>query len=110
MGLWTEDISVYYHDERLPLCGNMQFMKEFGAEGYSVEYQEGTVDRRKVGWCAVQLGLYLMCYVLHVLCVLWSRSRRGVFLCGRALLFRDGGFRTFTAAVCSQPATDVKSQ
>jgi hypothetical protein len=50
VGLWTRDIAIYYQDERLPLCGNLQFMKEFG-EGSGVrevEYEEGTVDRRKV--------------------------------------------------------------
>ena len=60
MGLWTEDISVYYHDERLPLCGNMQFLKEFHAHSADGgEYEEGAaVNRRKVRLCLYFLHGY----------------------------------------------------
>lgn len=48
VGLWTKDVSIYYHDERLPLCGHMQFLKEFMSDSKNIEYEEGTVDKRKV--------------------------------------------------------------
>ena len=47
VGLWG-GVAVYHHDERLPYCGHMLYMRLGSKEGKFVEYEEGTHDNRKV--------------------------------------------------------------
>jgi hypothetical protein len=47
VGLW-EGIAIHHTDERLPYCGNMQFLRTSSEQGISTEYEEGTFDNRKV--------------------------------------------------------------
>lgn len=55
VGLWTKDLAIYHEDERLLLCGNFQFMKEFGSGSIDVQFEEGTADRRKIKSKAILL-------------------------------------------------------
>ena len=86
IGMWTKDISIYYQDERLPLCGHMQFMKEFGGSNREVEYEEGTFDKRKV-LTFVNIATCMTCFInlicdVYVLVIV--RSSRNQYPCNAA--------------------------
>ena len=55
VGVWDGSY-VYHNDIQLPYCGNLQFVKNYAAQGESVQYTEGTADRRRVQAKRVRLN------------------------------------------------------
>lgn len=47
VGIWG-GYYLYYNDPKMPYCGNLQFIKNYGKQGQDSTYTEGTSDNRQV--------------------------------------------------------------
>ena len=47
VGVWDRNY-IYHNDIKLPYCGNLQFVKNYGTQGVVTHYVEGTHDSRRV--------------------------------------------------------------